>query len=106
MQQNMMKYMTIFFGLMFYKVAAGLCMYFIASSLWGVAERKLLPKKKPPGPVVPAAGTTSSTAITGKPPAPYGKGKAKIVKKEKEDENTLEKIKSWWKEVLRQAEKK
>ncbi len=47
MQQNMMKYMMIFFGLMFYKVAAGLCVYFIASSLWGFAERKLLPKKKP-----------------------------------------------------------
>lgn len=46
-QQKVMKFMMIFFGLMFYKVAAGLCMYFIASSLWGFAERKLLPKKKP-----------------------------------------------------------
>ena len=48
MQQKMMKYMMVFFGLMFYKVAAGLCMYFIASSLWGVAERKLLPKRRLP----------------------------------------------------------
>jgi hypothetical protein len=31
---------------MFYKVAAGLCLYFIASSVWGFCERKLLPKKK------------------------------------------------------------
>src|SRR5437764_5593899 len=46
MQQKMMKYMMIFFGLMFYKVAAGLCIYFIASSLWGFAERKLLPKRQ------------------------------------------------------------
>jgi YidC/Oxa1 family membrane protein insertase len=47
MQQKMMKYMMVFFGVMFYKVAAGLCIYFIASSLWGIAERKLfLPKKK------------------------------------------------------------
>ncbi len=44
MQQKMMKYMTIFIGFMFYKVASGLCLYFIASSLWGIAERKLLPK--------------------------------------------------------------
>jgi YidC/Oxa1 family membrane protein insertase len=44
MQQKMMKYMTMFMGLMFYKVASGLCLYFIASSLWGIAERKLLPK--------------------------------------------------------------
>src|SRR5258708_15656018 len=49
MQQKMMKYMMVFFGLMFYKVAAGLCLYFIASSLWGFAERKLLPKKKGDG---------------------------------------------------------
>ncbi len=47
MQQKMMKYMMIFFGLMFYKVAAGLCVYFITSSLWGFTERKLLPKAKP-----------------------------------------------------------
>jgi hypothetical protein len=44
----MMKYMMIFFGLMFYKVAAGLCVYFIASSVWGFCERKLLPKTKAP----------------------------------------------------------
>jgi YidC/Oxa1 family membrane protein insertase len=49
MQQKMMKYMMIFMGVMFYKVAAGLCLYFIASSLWGFAERKLLPKKRKDG---------------------------------------------------------
>ena len=47
MQMKMMKYMMIFMGLLFYKMPAGLCLYFIASSLWGFAERKLLPKKKP-----------------------------------------------------------
>ncbi len=47
MQQKMMKYMMAFMGMMFYKVASGLCLYFIATSLWGLAERKLLPKKKP-----------------------------------------------------------
>ena len=47
MQQKMMKYMMVFMGLMFYKVASGLCIYFIASSLWGFCERQLLPKKKP-----------------------------------------------------------
>ncbi len=44
MQQKMMNYMMIFMGVLFYKVAAGLCIYFIASSLWGIAERKFLPK--------------------------------------------------------------
>src|SRR5438132_12759908 len=56
MQQKMMKYMMIFFGLMFYKVAAGLCIYFIASSIWGLTERKLLPKRKKDG-VTPAVET-------------------------------------------------
>jgi len=47
MQQNVMKFMTLFIGVMFFKVAAGLCIYFISSSLWGLAERLLLPKTKP-----------------------------------------------------------
>src|SRR5262249_30373064 len=46
MQQKMMKYMMVFIGVMFYKVPAGLCLYFIASALWSVAERKLLPKSQ------------------------------------------------------------
>src|SRR5262249_60039096 len=46
-QQKIMQYMMIFMGLLFYKVAAGLALYFIASTLWGFAERRFLPKKKP-----------------------------------------------------------
>ncbi len=42
MQYKMMNFFTIFIGFMFYKVPAGLCVYFIASSLWGICERKLL----------------------------------------------------------------
>lgn len=67
MQQKMMKYMTIFMGLLFYKVASGLCLYFIASSLWGIAERKLLPKANPAG-----AAATGGTTGTG-PAGPSGK---------------------------------
>jgi YidC/Oxa1 family membrane protein insertase len=44
MQQKMMKYMMVFMGVLFFKVPSGLCIYFIASSIWGIAERKLLPK--------------------------------------------------------------
>lgn len=54
MQQNMMKYMMIFIGVLFFKVPAGLCVYFIASSVWGIGERKLLPKPD----VKPATPTT------------------------------------------------
>jgi YidC/Oxa1 family membrane protein insertase len=46
MQQKMMKVMTSFMGLLFYKVASGLCLYFIASSFWGIGERKLLARNK------------------------------------------------------------
>jgi YidC/Oxa1 family membrane protein insertase len=113
MQQKMMKYMTIFFALMFYKLAAGLCLYFITSSLWGFAERKLLPKKKtdapgtpPPAPAAngifqkafgrlqamasqrPAAtdaGTVSSTAVQ-EAPAPGGTSKRNRKNRRKERE--------------------
>ena len=45
MQQQVMNYMMWFMALMFFKVPSGLCLYFIASSLWGIAERLLwLPK--------------------------------------------------------------
>jgi YidC/Oxa1 family membrane protein insertase len=52
MQQNIMKYMMLFMGVLFFKVASGLCIYFIASSLWGLAEKQFLPKspKKEGGP--------------------------------------------------------
>ena len=45
MQQQMMKFMPIMMCFIFWKFPAGLSIYFIASSIWGVAERKLLPKK-------------------------------------------------------------
>ncbi len=61
MQQKIMKYMMIFMGVMFYKVASGLCLYFIASSLWGIGERKLLPKMiRKPG--------AASTSTSARPP--------------------------------------
>ena len=46
MQHKMMKYMMIFMGFLFYNVPAGLCVYFISSSLWGMGERKLLDLQK------------------------------------------------------------
>jgi YidC/Oxa1 family membrane protein insertase len=86
MQQKMMKYMTIFIGFMFYKVASGLCLYFIVSSLWGIAERKLLPKAQTAG--SPAGGATGSApGSDGKRPGggprsgPNGKPRSKKSRK-------------------------
>ncbi len=59
LQQKIMKYMMVFMGLLFYKVAAGLCIYFIASSIWGIAERKLMPSMKPAA-IVPSASDSIS----------------------------------------------
>jgi YidC/Oxa1 family membrane protein insertase len=54
-QQKVMKYMMVFIGIMFYKVASGLLIYIIATTLWGVCERKLLPKTKPAAGAAPPA---------------------------------------------------
>ena len=68
MQQKMMKYMMIFFAFMFYKVAAGLCLYLIVSSLWGIAERALLPKNQLAGATGAGDSSESATGFGGKRP--------------------------------------
>ncbi|MDG2390207.1 MAG: membrane protein insertase YidC [Planctomycetaceae bacterium] len=47
MQYKMMNMMMVVMGFLFYRVPAGLCLYFITSSLWGMSERKLLDFGKP-----------------------------------------------------------
>jgi YidC/Oxa1 family membrane protein insertase len=61
-QQRMMKFMMIVVALMFYKVAAGLALYFIVSTGWGLIERQLIPK-----PVV-KPGDDDSGSAAGLPP--------------------------------------
>ena len=63
MQQQVMKYMMFFMALMFFKVPCGLCLYFIASSLWGIAERLLLPTAAPQAAVAGAADTPAPRTI-------------------------------------------
>ena len=60
MQQKVMTFMMIFIGFMFYRVASGLCLYFIVSSLWGIIERKVLPKT--------AAASEEPIVLTPDPP--------------------------------------
>lgn len=68
-QQKIMKYMMVFMGLMFFRVPSGLCIYFITSSLWGIAERKLLPKVvHPSSPPPPPPRGGSSPPSNGKGP--------------------------------------
>jgi YidC/Oxa1 family membrane protein insertase len=107
MQQKMMRIMTVVMGVIFYKVAAGLCIYFIASSAWGFAERRLLPKKQTaagaaPGGAGPSGGGGKGPTAGGKGPSGRGKGKGK---KPAEDAR-FQKVRSWWAEILKQAKKK
>jgi YidC/Oxa1 family membrane protein insertase len=59
-QQKMIKYMMVIMCFFFFKVPGGLCIYFIASSIWSIAERQLLPKPKP----APIAGATLTVPAT------------------------------------------
>jgi YidC/Oxa1 family membrane protein insertase len=68
-QQQVMKYMMFFMALMFFKVPCGLCLYFIASSLWGIAERLWLPHTLPATAV--AAGAASPPASGGVLDVPF-----------------------------------
>jgi YidC/Oxa1 family membrane protein insertase len=43
-QRTMMKVMMVIMPFLFYKFASGLALYFIIGSIWGFAERKLIPK--------------------------------------------------------------
>lgn len=111
MQQKMMKYMMVFMGIMFYKVASGLCIYFISSSLWGLAERRFLPKKKTAAQlaaVVDAPGKPKQ--LPGKPGVqpPRGKGpRGKASDKAVVSSNgVVQKLKDWWADLLEQAKKK
>jgi len=61
MTQKMMKYMMFFMAFLFFKVPSGLCIYFIASSLWSICERKLLPKAQPASATVKPVTRTEKT---------------------------------------------
>ena len=90
-QQKMMKYMMIFMAVMFYKVAAGLALYFIVSTLWGVVERQLIPKPKiggddtgtPAGPL-PKGGSPNGHAEPEKPRGVLGRLREAMQKKVEE----------------------
>jgi len=78
MQQKIMKFMMLFMGLLFFKVASGLCLYFIASSTWGIAERKLLPK-----PATPDTMESSPTKSLALGESKNGQSKSSRAKKKK-----------------------
>ncbi len=65
MTQNMMQIMTVVMGVLFFKVPSGLCIYFITSSIWSLAERQLVKR------LIPATAPGKTT--TSVPPKPTPK---------------------------------
>jgi hypothetical protein len=106
-------------GLMFYKVAAGLCIYFIASGVWGLAERRFLPKAKPADSSKPSADGLLQRILApaAEAPAPSGsrrdrarnrarpaaRGSAEI---QQAPQGWWQRLQAWWKQVLEEAQKK
>lgn len=136
MQQKMMRIMMIVMGIFFYKIAAGLCIYIITSTLWGFAERKFLPKASTgtgPGKPGEASATEgkagsllsmmrSDSSKTGPVPSSGpssvggkkgGKGKRRPERAREKDEvpatgvgGFRQRLSDWWNDVLEQARKK
>ena len=82
MQQKMMNVMTIFFAVMFWHVPAGLCIYFVASSLWSIGERKLLGNNSL---AQPATAEDSEEPDTGKDSARRIKNQKSVKNEPKSD---------------------
>jgi YidC/Oxa1 family membrane protein insertase len=55
MTQRVMTIMTLMMAIFFFRVPAGLCIYFITSSTWGIVERMVVKKTIPPVKIAPAA---------------------------------------------------
>lgn len=84
--QAMMQYFFLpLMGFIFFKMAAGMTIYFIASSAWGLAERKVLDR-------------FTSGAVDDKP----NLGKAKPAK----PKSPPGKLATWWQNILDEASKK
>ncbi len=83
MQQKVMKFMMIFMGFLFFRVASGLCVYFVASSLWGIAERKLLPPPSMDESSAPTKSSTRQAKARAKSEAETAAKRAKLKKRQK-----------------------
>ena len=78
MMQKMMSFMMLFMAIMFFKVPAGLCVYFVTSSIWAILEKKLLPK--------PELDTSKLAAADDKGPSFAEKGMALLGRSKPSDE--------------------
>ncbi|MCE9563466.1 MAG: YidC/Oxa1 family insertase periplasmic-domain containing protein [Planctomycetes bacterium] len=72
-QRMMMKIMMFIMPLLFYKFAAGLALYFIVGTIWGLAERKLISKSADAtSGAGPDVGLPNGQPAADAPPKPKG----------------------------------
>lgn len=95
MTQNMMQIMTVFMGVLFFKVPSGLCIYFITSSLWSLVERKLIKRMTPA-----QAATPDEEPEQSADKKPSRKGKSRAERMQQEDKQT-----SKFQELMQMLEK-
>ncbi len=108
-QQKMTMVMTCVMGLMFYKVAAGMCMYFIASSVWTLAERQLLPKKSTAMNPVPELEPVPAPAKAVVRDEPSRRKNSRMVKEAPPAltgwAKTMDNFKKWFEDLQKRASK-
>ncbi len=63
--QKVMTIMTLMMALFFFRVPAGLCIYFITSSLWGIVERIVVKKTIPQAKLVAVGGDVIDGTVIG-----------------------------------------
>ncbi len=95
MTQQMMMVMTVFMGVLFFKVPAGLCLYFITSSIWSLIERRLVKKFMPKMPTMVADASTGNAVL-----APYqakpDRPKTSSTKSPETISDVVDQMKSLW----------
>ena len=111
MQQKMMTYMLVFFGYIFWRLPSGLCVYYIASTLWGIAERKLLPRFQQTG-VSSAAAAQATESGDRKPRAGLDRdGKAGRDGKDRrapfrQEPTWADRMRDWLAQIIKDASKR
>ncbi len=102
MQRKMMQYMMIFMGFMFFKIPSGLCIYFIVSTLWGLAERRFIPKPAVAG----AAGQTYDVTPVDKSYDGHPKEKPKKKREKQYAQQSEKKEEGFWTKMMREVNEK
>jgi len=102
LQRKMMQYMMIFMGLLFFKVPSGLCLYWIVSTVWGLVERRFIPKAQ----TQPADMTIDVKPTETKRPTESKKPPVKRGTKNRNEQTPQKpegRFAKWWREVLEKA---